>query len=131
VNCDKIAPQHSRSRAACVEVFIMPNLDRRTLLYAFGVASVTSILPSHAAAATKVALCNPGESRFVFGSAAQAQTSPCKVSSEDTNGDTRSSSLTPCRAQDRSSTLIIAKTNGITCYQENSSSEQVARNILW
>jgi mannose-6-phosphate isomerase-like protein (cupin superfamily) len=65
----------------------MPNIDRRTLLYAFGVASVTSILPSHAAAATKVALCKPGESRFAFASAAQAQTSPCKVSSEDTNGE--------------------------------------------
>jgi quercetin dioxygenase-like cupin family protein len=64
----------------------MSKIDRRTLLYAFGIASVSSILPSQAAVAAKVAMCKPGESRFAFASAAQAQTSPCKVSSDDTNG---------------------------------------------
>ena len=64
----------------------MSKFDRRTLLYAFGVASVGSVLPSRAVAAAKVALCKPGGSRFAFASAAQAQASPCKVSNEDTNG---------------------------------------------
>jgi len=64
----------------------MATIDRRTLLYAFGVVSVTSILPAHPGTTAKVAVCKPGESRFAFASAAQAQTSPCKVSSDDTGG---------------------------------------------
>lgn len=64
----------------------MATIDRRTLLYAFGVASVTSILPAHAGTTAKVAVCKPGESRFAFANAAQAQISPCKVSSDDTGG---------------------------------------------
>ena len=35
----------------------MSRIDRHTLLYAFGVASVTSILPAHAGTAAKVAAC--------------------------------------------------------------------------
>jgi quercetin dioxygenase-like cupin family protein len=69
-----------------MEVRVMSKIDRRTLLYAFGVASATSILPARAGTIAKVTLCKPGESRFAFASAAQAETSPCKVSSEDTNG---------------------------------------------
>jgi quercetin dioxygenase-like cupin family protein len=64
----------------------MPNLDRRTLLIGFGIASVTPLLAWQATPARRVAVCKPGESRFAFASAAQAQTSPCKVSSEDTDG---------------------------------------------
>ena len=64
----------------------MSRIDCRTLLYAFGVASITSILPAHAGTAAKVATCKSGESRFAFANPAQAQASPCKVSSEDTNG---------------------------------------------
>ena len=64
----------------------MATIDRRTLLYAFGVASVTSILPAHGSTTPKIALCKPGESRFAFASTAQVQASPCKVSSEDTGG---------------------------------------------
>jgi quercetin dioxygenase-like cupin family protein len=64
----------------------MSSIDRRTLLHAFGIASVSTIVPVKAAAAGKVAVANPGENRFAFGSAAQAKTSPCKVSSEDSAG---------------------------------------------
>jgi hypothetical protein len=35
----------------------MSRIDRHTLLYAFAVASVTSILPAHAGTAAKVAAC--------------------------------------------------------------------------
>jgi mannose-6-phosphate isomerase-like protein (cupin superfamily) len=64
----------------------MSSIDRRTLLYAFGVISVTAMLPGRATAAGKVAVAKPGENRFGFGSAAQAKASPCKVSSEDSAG---------------------------------------------
>jgi len=64
----------------------MSSLDRRTLLYAFGIASVTSMFHTRAAASGKVALANPDENRFPFGSATQAKASPCKVSSEDSGG---------------------------------------------
>lgn len=64
----------------------MASLDRRTLLCAFGVASVTTVLPQSTSAAGRVALAKPGENRFAFGSAEQAKATPCKVSSEDTGG---------------------------------------------
>jgi quercetin dioxygenase-like cupin family protein len=64
----------------------MSRINRRTLLYAFGIASVTAIAPSRAAAAGKVAVAKTGENRFAFASPAQAQTSPCKVSNEDSGG---------------------------------------------
>jgi len=50
----------------------MSNIDRRTLLYAFEITSVSSMLPARPAAAGKVAVAKPGVNRFAFGSAAQA-----------------------------------------------------------
>jgi mannose-6-phosphate isomerase-like protein (cupin superfamily) len=64
----------------------MPNIDRRTLLYLFGIASVSPMLPAQAAGSGKVAVAKPGESRFAFSSAQQAQLSPCKLTSEDSGG---------------------------------------------
>jgi mannose-6-phosphate isomerase-like protein (cupin superfamily) len=64
----------------------MASFDRRTLLYAFGITSVTTILPLRAVAAGKVAVANSGENRFAFGSVVQAKSTPCKVSSEDSAG---------------------------------------------
>jgi quercetin dioxygenase-like cupin family protein len=64
----------------------MPNLDRRTLLYAFGVSSVAVMLPRSVAAAGKVAVVKTGENRFAFTSTAQANATPCKVTSEDSGG---------------------------------------------
>jgi mannose-6-phosphate isomerase-like protein (cupin superfamily) len=69
-----------------VEFRVMSNIDRRTLLYAFGITSVTAMLPARAAAGGKVAVAKPGENRYTFGSAAQAEASPCKVSSDDSAG---------------------------------------------
>ncbi|HYM79613.1 MAG TPA: cupin domain-containing protein [Candidatus Dormibacteraeota bacterium] len=64
----------------------MSHVDRRTLLYLFGITSVAAVFPARAAASGKVAVAKPGENRFAFASAAQAQGTPCKVSSEDSGG---------------------------------------------
>ncbi len=61
-------------------------IDRRTLLYLFGIASVSPLLPAQAAASGRVAVAKPGESRFAFSSARQARLSPCKLTSEDSGG---------------------------------------------
>jgi len=64
----------------------MTGIDRRTLLYAFGVGSATLMFPARASAKGKIAVAKSGESRFSFTNAAQAKATPCKVSSEDTEG---------------------------------------------
>ncbi|MBZ5679138.1 MAG: hypothetical protein LAO24_03415 [Acidobacteriia bacterium] len=68
----------------------MANTDRRTLLYAFGIASVSTLLPAQStmgsAASGKVSVAKPGESRFAFSTRQQARLSPCKLTSEDTAG---------------------------------------------
>jgi quercetin dioxygenase-like cupin family protein len=65
-------------------------MDRRTLLYAFGIASVSSMLSGQTAVggvvSGKVAVAMPGESRFAFSTAQQARLSPCKLTSEDAAG---------------------------------------------
>jgi mannose-6-phosphate isomerase-like protein (cupin superfamily) len=61
-------------------------VDRRTLLYLFGIASVSRLLPAQAPAPGKVVTANPGESRFPFSTAQQAKLSPCKLTSEDSGG---------------------------------------------
>ena len=64
----------------------MPQLDRRTLLCAFGVASVTTILPARTETIGEVALAAPGENRFAFSTDVQAKATPCKVTSADSQG---------------------------------------------
>ena len=64
----------------------MAEIDRRTLLYAFGIASVSSLLPAQTAVNGKVAVAKPGESRFAFSTAQQSHLSPCKLTSEDSGG---------------------------------------------
>ena len=64
----------------------MSNLNRRSLLYAFGLASVTPLLPAQTASTGKVSVAMPGESRFAFSTAAQAKLSPCKLTADDTGG---------------------------------------------
>lgn len=64
----------------------MTDLNRRSLLYLFGVASVTSLTPLTAAAAGKVCVAKPGESRFTYASKEQTRLGPCKLTSEDTGG---------------------------------------------
>ena len=64
----------------------MATINRRNLLYAFGLASVTPLLPAQTAVTGKVSVAKPGESRFSYSTASQAKLSPCKLTSEDTGG---------------------------------------------
>ena len=64
----------------------MPKIDRRTMLYAFGAASISPLFSVEAQAAGRVAVCKPGESRFPYASAHQAKLSPCKLTSDDSHG---------------------------------------------
>lgn len=63
-------------------------MNRRSLLYAFGVASVTPLLhwPAAAEARGKVAVSLADNNRFAFSTAVQAKATPCKVTSEDSGG---------------------------------------------
>ena len=67
-------------------VRVMARIDCRSLLYAFGIGSVTLMLPARSAASGRVAVAKPGENRFAFTTTAQAKTSPCKVTNEDSGG---------------------------------------------
>ncbi len=64
----------------------MPNLNRRNLLYTFGLASVTPLLSAQSAGTGKVSVAMPGESRFAFSTASQTKLSPCKLTADDTGG---------------------------------------------
>jgi len=67
----------------------MASVGRRTLLQAFGIASVSALLPGQTitgGASGKVSVAKPGESRFPFSTAQQSRLSPCKLTSEDTGG---------------------------------------------
>jgi len=61
-------------------------IDRRTLLYLFGIASVSPLLAAQHGASGNIAVARPGESRFAFSSARQTRLSPCKLTSEDSGG---------------------------------------------
>ena len=61
-------------------------MDRRTLLYLFGIASVSPLLPAEAQASGKVAVTQPGQSRFRYSTAQQAKLSSCKLTGEDSGG---------------------------------------------
>jgi len=64
----------------------MPAMDRRTLLHAFGIASVTPLIPVSAPQPRKVTIAKPGETLFPFSTASQATLSPCKLTSEVSGG---------------------------------------------
>jgi quercetin dioxygenase-like cupin family protein len=64
----------------------MANIDRRSLLYLFGIASVSPLLPAQTVVTGKVSIAKPGESRFAFSTAQQAKLTPCKLTSEDSAG---------------------------------------------
>jgi quercetin dioxygenase-like cupin family protein len=71
---------------ACIFCGAMQKLDRRSLLYLFGIASVSPLLRAQTAVAGKVSVAKPGESRFAFSSPQQAWLTPCKLTAEDTAG---------------------------------------------
>jgi mannose-6-phosphate isomerase-like protein (cupin superfamily) len=62
------------------------DINRRNLLYLFGISAVSPLLPAIAATTGKVAVTKPGESRFAFSTKQQAWLSPCKLTGEDTEG---------------------------------------------
>lgn len=64
----------------------MSNIDRRTLLYAFGIASVSPLIPANALENGKVTVAKPGESLFAYSTASQAKLSPCKLTAEQSGG---------------------------------------------
>ena len=64
----------------------MPMIDRRTMLYVFGAASITPLFSVEGQAAAKIAISKPGESRYHYASEHQAKLSPCKLTSDDSHG---------------------------------------------
>ncbi|HLW55068.1 MAG TPA: cupin domain-containing protein [Candidatus Angelobacter sp.] len=61
-------------------------MNRRSLLYAFGLASVVPLISWSADVTGNVVFSPPGDSRFPFTTAQQAKGTPCKLSSENTAG---------------------------------------------
>ena len=62
-------------------------MNRRSLLCAFGILSVRSMLPAQTPVMRgKVAVAKPGETRFAFSSSQQAALSPCKLTGDDSGG---------------------------------------------
>lgn len=64
----------------------MSTINRRTILYALGGASIRPLFGVQAHASRRVAVCEPGKSRFPYASAHQAKLSPCKLTSDDSHG---------------------------------------------
>lgn len=61
-------------------------MNRRSLLYAFGLASVAPLISWPANVTGNVVFSPPGDSRFRFANGQQAKASPCKLTSENTAG---------------------------------------------
>lgn len=64
----------------------MSTLDRRTLLRAFGLTSVSAMMSARAFAAGTVLATESGQNRFSFHNPGQAKASLCKVTSADSAG---------------------------------------------
>jgi mannose-6-phosphate isomerase-like protein (cupin superfamily) len=80
------APQTPCCKGLRRRICLMSDLSRRTLLCAFGVGSITAMVSAVPPTAGRVAIAKAGENRFPFGSATQAKASPCKLTTEDTQG---------------------------------------------
>lgn len=64
----------------------MPELNRRSLLYAFGIASLTPLLSTETANTRRVAVAKPGENRYQHANFQSQLTWLCKVTSADSAG---------------------------------------------
>ena len=91
----------------------------------FGIASLNALLPTQATAAGKVIVAKPGENCFPFSVNDPYMVPECKVTKEDSAGACSIFELVVRPQQDRPGIFIIAKTNGITSCQVNSSSRLV------
>ena len=61
-------------------------IDRRTLLYAFGITSISSLLPAQTTGGGRVVIVKPGEGRFSYSTEELRKTNFCKLTSEDSGG---------------------------------------------
>jgi quercetin dioxygenase-like cupin family protein len=61
-------------------------IDRRTLLYAFGITSISSLLRAQATNAGRVVVVRPGEGRFSYSTDELRKTNYCKLTSDDSGG---------------------------------------------
>jgi mannose-6-phosphate isomerase-like protein (cupin superfamily) len=64
----------------------MHSINRRNLLFAFGVTYATTLVRADSPSAQHVAVAQPGQSRFHFASQQLAQTTACKVTTDDSAG---------------------------------------------
>ncbi len=64
----------------------MPILSRRTALQAFGIASITSLLPAQPLGSRKVVVTKPGENRFAYIDPELRSRAACKLTNEDSLG---------------------------------------------
>ena len=64
----------------------MPSINRRALLYAFGIASVSPVLRAQTVSTRRVVVSQPGENLFAYSTARQAKFAACKVASDDSAG---------------------------------------------
>jgi quercetin dioxygenase-like cupin family protein len=61
-------------------------IDRRTLLYAFGITSISSLITAQTTGGSRVVLVKPGEGRFSYSTEELRKSNFCKLTSEDTGG---------------------------------------------
>jgi quercetin dioxygenase-like cupin family protein len=73
-------------QSTSLRVSKMPILSRRTALHAFGIASITSLLPSRAVTHRKVVVTKPGENRFAYTVPELRSGAACKLTNEDSAG---------------------------------------------
>jgi len=109
---------------------VMSNIDRRTLLYALGITSITTMLPARAAAPGKVAVAKPGENRYAFGVLPKPRHPRAKYQATIAQEHVRFLSSMHRRVPGHSCTFIIAKTNDITFSQVNSFLKQEEKNSI-
>ncbi len=64
----------------------MRTITRRKAIQAFGLASITSLLPAQAIPSRRVVVTRPGENRFAYTVEASKSDSACKLTAEDTGG---------------------------------------------
>lgn len=80
------ASVRSSFNSASWMVSIMPVLSRRNALQAFGIASISSLLPAQEVTHRKVVVTNPGENRFPYTVPELRTGAACKVTNEDSAG---------------------------------------------
>lgn len=68
------------------KVVLMHFITRRKAVQAFGLASITPLLPAQAMPLSRVVVTTPGENRFPYTLPALKTGAPCKLTAKDTDG---------------------------------------------